>query len=240
MRSQGRGAGHRGAFALVGIMAISAPASAAPARQPDFVLGEGRALDLESLPLMFGEIGACEGVTPVLPDESLPPLTLVESTEDGSGKSHRIETFYPEAKPGQSTLPAGVQDASATEQPWAVASTESPWQSMGLFTLYNPRTEVTTQVVDGVREAHAVMQADGLSILGGMLTLQHIKWEAIARTGSDEVLEGSLEIGYGTLFGLFRTSAQSASDLNSFGETYRNVLGLIGAAIDLPRSSWAL
>ena len=203
--------------------------------QGGFAAGDGRALDLEALPFLIGEVTACEGVAPLLPDASLPEQTLVESTQAGSEASHRTQTFFPEVKGGQSFMPAGWQDASATNQPWATASTQNPSQAMGLFTLYNPTTEVTTQIVDGVREATAVMRADGLSILGGLMTLKNIEWHAVARSGADELVEGEFTVEYGTLFGLLRSSEQAIGDLAGFGGFFRQALGFLGAAVDLPK-----
>ena len=40
--------------------------------------------------------------------------------------------------------------------------------------------DIVTQVQNGVREAHAVVTADRLTILGGMVIINKPRWEAIA------------------------------------------------------------
>ena len=202
--------------------------------QGSFAVGEGRALDLEALPFLIGEATACEGVVPLLPDAALPELTLVESTQDGSEESHRTETFFPEIKGGQSDDSAGWQDASSSDQPWATASTETPTQWMGLFDLHNPTTEVTAQLIDGVREATATMTADSLSIFNGLITLQGLRWEATVKSGGETVTDGSFSVRSGTLFGLHRTPEQAIADVATFGDVFAQIFGFLGAAIDMP------
>ncbi len=200
-----------------------------------FAAGEGRALDLEALPFLIGETTACEGVTPLLPDAALPEKTLIESTQDGSKGSHRTQTYFPEVKGGPSTTPAGWQETRVprisrgpTRRP---RIRRSGW-GCSRCTIPPPRSRRSWWM--RVREAKATMTADQISILNGLITLNNVRFEAVARSGAEDVTEGSFTVESGRLFGLYRTPEQSKADLAQFGKLFSDALGILGAAVDLP------
>jgi hypothetical protein len=196
---------------------------------------DGRAIDLEALPTLFGDVGACDGSIPFLPTAALPPETSVESEQAGSDASHRTEAFFPEIQKGRSTLSAGFQDARANGAPYSWAGTETPMQDVGIFSVWNGRAQVTTQLVGNVRSAVATTTADAISFLGGTLVLYNPKWEAIATSGAAEQVKGTFDISSAKFFGVPRTASQGKADLQWLGATLQQLLGFVGARLELPR-----
>ncbi len=203
--------------------------------QESSATADARAIDLEALPVLFGEAGACEGKIPFLPNAALPPETSVESEQAGSEGTHRTQAFFPELQKGQSTIPAGFQDAKATKAPYSWAATETPTQDLGIFKVWNARTQVTSQMVDNVREAVATTTADAIWFLGGALVVYNPKWEATARSGAVEQVSGSFTMSSAKLFGVPRSSTQGMADLKWFGDTLSQLLGFLGARFDVPK-----
>ena len=78
---------------------------------------DGRAIDLEALPTLFGEVGACEGSIPFLPDAALPPETSIESEMAGADASHRTEAFFPEVPEGPVDAVGGFPGRPRQRQP---------------------------------------------------------------------------------------------------------------------------
>lgn len=206
------------------------------AYQESFASADGRALDLEALPTLFGPASGCPGSRPLLPAGVLPPVTSVESTQADAGTPRPTTVFYPVLQ-GDGPAPnvAGVQDATATSQPSSTATTTNPTQDLGILTLENPRTETDTRLRGRVREATATVTADSLSIFGGLIRLVRPTWSATARSGDEQVTEGSFTFQSATLLGLPRGPGDARADLVNFAGSFSQLLGLLGARVDLPR-----
>ena len=202
--------------------------------QESLASADGRALDLEAMPILFGEIAACEGVVPMLPKAALPPVTSIDSTQPNSTESRRVEAFYPQIKVGPSFQSAGFQDAKADKTPASWAATETPTTDLGIYAIYGGRTEVRTELVGQVRKATASFKADAISFLGGMATIINPRWEATATSGAEEKVQGTFDFDAGTLFGLFRTREQAHGDVRWIAEGVANLFSLLGARLELP------
>jgi len=89
------------------------------------------------------------------------------------------------------------QEVSATTDPSSTASTTSGRLALGpLAEMVQGRTEATTGVVDRkARVAHAVTTIDRLSLLGGMIVLGDLRWEATQRTGDGQRTDGGFTVG---------------------------------------------
>jgi len=78
---------------------------------------------------------------------------------------------------------------------------------------FQGRTEATTGVVAGkAREAHAVTTIDRLDLLGGMVTLVDLRWEATQRSGEGERSDGGFTVGSVLLQGKPLPGAADRSD----------------------------
>jgi len=89
------------------------------------------------------------------------------------------------------------QEVAATTDPSAAAATTSGRLTFGpLAEMVQGRTEATTGVVDQkARVAHALTTIDRLSLLGGMIVLGDLRWEATQRTGDAERADGGFSVG---------------------------------------------
>ncbi len=196
---------------------------------------EGRALDLGALTVLYGELSRCDAEKPLLPKESLPPITAADSSEPNSERSRRTQAFFPGLRGVPNNDPAGWQDATATKQPAARAITESVYQDISFFSLTNARTETTAQLSGQLREARAVVTADEMQMLNGMFRFVRPRWEAVARSGSTEQLDGGFTFEMAYVFGIARTPAQIMDDLWAFGQGLSGALSGLGVHIDLPQ-----
>ncbi|MDQ1514460.1 MAG: hypothetical protein QOE80_290 [Actinomycetota bacterium] len=89
------------------------------------------------------------------------------------------------------------QEVSANADPSARAATTGGRLGFGpVAEIVQGRTEASTGVVGGrAREAHAVTTIDRLDLLGGMITLVDLRWEATQRTGEGERADGAFTVG---------------------------------------------
>ena len=196
---------------------------------------EARALDLGLLPTLFGELSRCDDTAALLPASSLPPVTAADSGEAGSENSRRTQAFYPGLSGATSTLPAGFQDAIATRQPSSSALTETPSQDISFFALINPRTEVSTRLDGQLRQAHAVVSADQLTVLNGLLRFEKPRWEAVSMSGASENAVGRFSFERAFIFEVPRTPEQISSDMGGLDGLLNGILGGLGVHFDQPR-----
>lgn len=194
---------------------------------------EARALDLGVLPTLFG-VEQCDGSAPILNPETFPPVTRTDSTESGAPTSRQAEAFQPgtgTAGPGPS---AGFQDATATPQPSALATTESAPADIFVLAVEGGRTEVTADLTDGVRSARAVSSADELRVFGGLFTFEQPRWEAVARSGAREVASGGFTFSRATVLGVPRSPTEAMRDLEGFEAGLEELLAPLGVELELP------
>jgi hypothetical protein len=119
-----------------------------------------------------------------------------------------------------------------TPRGWA--ATETPTQDLGVFAVYNGRTEVSSEQVGRERRARAVSRADAISFLGGMVVIFNPRWEATAVSGSREQLTGTFDLDGGTLFGMFRNREQAHADVRWVAESIAFLFSSLGAQLRLP------
>lgn len=196
-------------------------------------IAEARALDLGVLPTLFG-VEQCDGSPPILNPATFPPLTRADSTQPDAADSRRAEAFQPgmgTAGPGPS---AGFQDATATPQPSSRALTESAPADVFVMSVEGGRTEVTADLVDGVRSARAVSSADRLEVFGGLFTFENPRWEAVARSGNRTVASGGFTFTAATVLGVPRSPSQALADLEGFEKGLEELLAPLGVEFDLP------
>jgi len=196
---------------------------------------EARAVDLGLLPVLFGELSRCDETVALLPKAALPPVTAADSGEPGSDASRRVQVFYPGLNGDASVIPAGFQDATASRQPSSKAATETPTQDISFFGLINPRTEVSTQLVGQLRQAHAMMTADQLTVFGGMIRFEKPRWEAISLSGSSENAVGRFTFDRAFIFEIPRTPEQISSDMGGLDNVLNGLLGGLGVHFDQPK-----
>ena len=195
---------------------------------------EARAIDLGAFPQLFGPLPTCEK-PPILPASSLPPVTAANSFDADSAQSRRTEAFFPGLGGEPSTVSAGFQDATATATPSSHAITETPMQNAGIFTLMGAHTDVTTQLVGQTRSAHAVMTADTLDVLNGLIVFVHPKWEATATSGAATNNAGAFTYDWAYVRGVIKLPAQADADLAWFSDWLAQTFYGLGVHLDTPK-----
>lgn len=194
---------------------------------------EARALDLGVLPTLFA-VEQCDGSTPPMNPDTLPPTTRVDSTEPNAGASRRAEAFVPGYDGGPHGPSVGFQDATASPKPASRGTTESVDTDLGLLALDGGSTEVTTRLEGRVREARAVTRADELRVFGGLFTFTNPRWEAAARSGDLESNVGSFTFERATVLGVERTPQEALEDFAGFEYGLEQLLQPFGVQLDLP------
>jgi hypothetical protein len=129
---------------------------------------------------------SCDGGDPTLPREDQPQALRVESTEEGAA----------DGKSGQDPRVPGVdRQVRATTAPYAEATTTSANLDIpGVLTIRGARSFASSGVDGELREA--IARAEVASVLvGGVVELRGLVWEAIHRSGSTDEQLGTFTVG---------------------------------------------
>lgn len=152
--------------------------------------GQSRAINLGVIGVTLAGEG-CDGGAPTLPESSQPQPLVVTSADEGAAQ-------------GKTEKEAEVitKSARATPDPFAEAITEiAPLGDRSTVYIGGGRTITHSGLVaDGVREALARTEIGEIVIAGGAIKLTGLTWQAVHRSGAEEVAEGffridGLEIG---------------------------------------------
>lgn len=145
--------------------------------------GQARAINLGVIGVTLGGEG-CDGGDPTLPAEQQPQPVVVTSGEEG-------------AEEGKSEKEAEVitKKARATMDPFAEAVTEiAPLGDPQAVYISGGRTVSHSGLVaEGVREAMARTEIAEISI-AGTIKLKGLTWEAIHRSGGEDLAQGAFTI----------------------------------------------
>ncbi|MGH9184684.1 MAG: hypothetical protein ACRD0U_02535, partial [Acidimicrobiales bacterium] len=146
---------------------------------------------------------------------------------------------------------AGVmtKHAEATPDPYSRAVTTTGPRDIipGVLSLGPATSETITRFVDGTREAIARSDISSLNILGGVVTLNGLQWEAIHRSGAVNELVGTFSIGGGSqrsvldpvlapVLGLLGPASPLPVDLINLLSTVGDVLRPLGINLEMPRA----
>jgi hypothetical protein len=194
---------------------------------------EARALDLGILPTLFG-VEQCDGSPPTLNVATIPQAARVDSTEPRSDRSRRTEARVPGLGDKPAGPIAGWQDATATRLPSARGVTESVDTDVFLLALKGGRTEATTKLENGVREAVAVSTAEELRVFGGLFTFRKPRWEAVARSGATTTTTGSFTFERATVLGVPRSPEQAMREFREFKRGLEDLLRPLGVSLRWP------
>ncbi|MGV3760786.1 MAG: hypothetical protein ACO1PW_14770, partial [Actinomycetota bacterium] len=145
--------------------------------------GQARAINLGVIGVTLAGEG-CDGGDATLPEEQQPQPVIVSSSDEGAAE-------------GRSEKEAEVitKKARATADPYAEAITEiAPLGEPGAVYITGGRTVSHSGVVaEGVREAMARTEIAEISIAGA-IKLKGLTWQAVHRSGAEELAEGTFTI----------------------------------------------
>ena len=159
----------------------------------------------------------CEGADPTLPAESQPQPVIVNADDEG-------------AAAGKTASLGGLisMSASANHDPLSRAiTTVAALGDLGSVFVNGGTSTASSGVVSpGVREARAVTELGDVQLLGGLITLKGMRWEAIQTTGATTTSSGTFTLGSLNLLGLpIPLPTDSLGQLKVLADTL-NALGL--------------
>ena len=122
-------------------------------------------------------------------------LSVSTGDKDADKGRHIDQGHSPDGSPISGEMER--QEVAATADPSARAATTHSRLAFGpVAEVVHGQTEATTGVVEHkARQAHAVTSIDRLNLLGGMVVLGDLRWEATQRTGEGERADGTFTIG---------------------------------------------
>jgi hypothetical protein len=184
---------------------------------------QSQSLDLGVIGVTLAAAG-CKGADPTLAAENQPQAVIVRSDDPGAAN-------------GKTATEGGVisQSARATAAPYAQADTEiaGVGEQSGLFISGGKATATSGIVKPGVRTATAVTDIGKVNLLGGLLTLNGLHWEATQETGAKTTSFGSFSLGSINLAGNIIPLPSNALDQVN---TLKGVLNSLGLTITLPQA----
>jgi hypothetical protein len=166
----------------------------------------------------------CNGDDPTLPAESQPQPVIVRSDEPGAAE-------------GKTNSLGGVitMTSRATTQPLAQAiTTVAPIGVPNVLEISGGRTDATSGVAKaGVREARAISEIADVNLLGGLVRLKGLRWEAVQTTGATTSNSGSFTLGSIAVAG---TNIPLPTDPLAQLSALKDVLTALGITITAPVS----
>lgn len=170
--------------------------------------------------------GSCRGGEATFTAEDLPQPTSVDNRKGDATLSRD------ESRTDGSPFGFGRMEVSATKSPVAsnATTTSSAFDIAPAVRVGSGRGQAATQVLPGEgRQAEAIVTSS--LDLGGVVTMEGMRWRAFHRTGVDPLAEAGFEIGRATVGALpFPTN-----DLAEFEQAANTALATVGVSIAFPK-----
>jgi hypothetical protein len=185
--------------------------------------GQSQSIDLGVIGVTLAAAG-CKGADPTLASDKQPQAVVVQSDDPGAAK-------------GKTASEGGIisQFAAATTQPLAKAITEigPVGEQNGLF-LSGGKAVATSGIAQkGIRQATATSDIGKISLLGGLVTLNGLHWEAVQETGGRTTNRGAFTLGSINVLGLpLKPDPDSLNQLDNA----QQFLNSIGITISRPQT----
>jgi hypothetical protein len=169
----------------------------------------------------------CDGADPTLASADQPQPVVVGSDDPGAAQGKTGELL---GVPGLITMRARATKAPFAEAITSVAPVGDP---LGVLISGGTSTATSGIVKPGVREAKAVSEVGRVSLLGGLLTLEGLHWEAVQQSGAATVNSGTFSLGAIHLAG---NTIPLPSDSLSQLAVLKDVLGSLGLTVTAPQT----
>lgn len=161
--------------------------------QNTFASAESRAIDLGTIGTTLAGEG-CDGGDATLAAEDQPQALRTDSTQEGSADGFTEQEDVPPGTPI-------TKFVRANPTPFGESiTTAAPFGVPGVLEVAGIRVTSTSGMVDGQREARAISEV-GEVVLGGVVRLAGLRWEAVHRSGSGEELRGTFTLGSASVAG---------------------------------------
>jgi hypothetical protein len=169
----------------------------------------------------------CKGAAPTLASADQPQPVIVTSDQPGADKGV-TQTLL--------GIPNTISMSSrATKAPFAQATTTvAPLgDKAGAFISGGTATATSGIVKAGVRQARAVTDIGEVDLLGGLLTLKGLHWEAVQETGGTTTNQGTFTLGSIHLAG---NTIPLPSDALEQMTVLKDTLNALGLTLEPPRT----
>jgi hypothetical protein len=183
--------------------------------------GQAKAVNLGVIGVTLAGEG-CEGDDPTLPAEAQPQPVIVNSDDPGA-EAGRTETI--------GEVISMTARAARTPLSEAITTVAPLGDRAGVYVSAGTATASSGVVSEGVREARAVTEIGEVSLLGGLITLHGLRWEAVQRTGATTENAGSFSLG-GLSLGM-QTIPLPTEPLEQL-RTLKDVLASVGLTLTPP------
>lgn len=177
-----------------------------------------QAINLGVIGTTIGSEG-CDGSAPTYPSDQQP-------------QALRIDSRDPKADEGKTETENGAftKEVKANGTPYGEATTTTAGYSIaGVLSVGSGVSRTHSGVVDGVREAQAVVEIDSLD-LAGAVHLGGLRWEATYRSSGDAKVTGTFSIGSATIAG----QAAPTNDPSATLDQANAALGVLGLKLVAP------
>jgi hypothetical protein len=168
----------------------------------------------------------CKGAAPTLASQDQPQPVIVTSDDPGADKGV-TQTLL--------GIPSSISMTSrATKAPFGEAiTTIAPLGDKAAAYISGGTARATSGVVKpGVRQAKAVTDIGEVDLLGGLLTLKGLHWEAVQETGGATTNQGSFSLGSLHLAG---STIPLPSDALEQMAVLKDTLNALGLTLDPPK-----
>ena len=144
----------------------------------------------------------CNGSPPVVAQSQLPQPVVVESNNGNASETKTLSSGYNGPGPG-----AGVEQASATTQPQAAATTKlADFVVPGGLDISGSQSSAFAQQLSGtVRQATSTADVGQVTLAGGLVSLNGLHWRSTQETGPGGAITqatGSFSLGSVTVAGV--------------------------------------
>lgn len=163
------------------------------AHQNTLGTAESRAANLGVIGTTLAAQG-CDGGGPTLAKKDQPQPLRIDSNDEGAAEGRTDE---------DPKVPGVQRHVAATTDPFARAVTQARGLDIpGVLTIGPTIATTTSGVVGGeLREAVATTEIASISVGGGAILVNGLRWEAIHRTGSEDLQSGTFSIASASIAG---------------------------------------
>lgn len=165
----------------------------------------------------------CKGAEPTLASERQPQPVVVNADDEGAAQG----------RTGEEAGGAITMSARANKDPFAEAVTSIASRGdLGSVFIGSGTSRAASGVTDpGVRQARAVTELGEVALLGGVVNVRGMRWEAVHQSGGATVSRGTFDFGSLSVLGVpIPLPDDPAGRLRVLGDTLRP----LGLAIDIP------
>ncbi|MBV9413255.1 MAG: hypothetical protein JO148_16810 [Acidimicrobiia bacterium] len=193
-------------------------------------------LNLGGLGYVLGASPVCPGLLPPYPVSKQPQALAADSANGSSNKTSQAQLY-----PGSNTPPGvGTEHVEVTTDPvYAFAKTYPFSQTVpGVLDVSGWATSTVRYVADAGQQADSSV-VENISLLGGKIVLEGLKWSASQHAGSTTQSKGTFSYGSITISGVpgVPITIPGNVPIDTALKTVNAVLAVVGMTVNAPKES---